>query len=175
MRVIASILASSDESGIVKAVLFVIVLIIWGISALVKTINVARNQSARRNVAPPRMPPVPLQPARPVASPLPPRMGQRPVALPPLPALITAAPSRRAAPQRTVAAPQASMPAVPAARPPASQRQTAPAAAPPAAATKAPPRVSGFVDLLKPRTVRAQFILAEVLQPPLALRTRRSF
>jgi hypothetical protein len=29
--------------------------------------------------------------------------------------------------------------------------------------------------LMRPTTVRAQFILAEVLQPPLALRTRRNF
>ena len=168
-----SILASDDET-LIKFIGVVVVLIIWGISSLLSAFGKARqkalkNQQQNRASIPPttQRPPV-----RPAVSP------RRPAALPPL-APRTAAPLP---PLRTLASPPRQVrPAVAKTAPRPSPKTLIPAP-PQAPATpamrspsKAPVVSSAVASLLRPKTVRAQFILAEVLQPPLALRTRKNF
>jgi hypothetical protein len=164
MNSLPSILAAEDYAGLIKGVLFVIVLIIWGISAMVSTIKKAQTQARQRQGRSPIPPRVPTQlraapPAlRPTVAP------QRPMILPPLPALIRPQPPARPTARRPP--PNSAAPA----RLPATA-----SAAPPKAAPPPSPAPAATTGLLRPTTVRAQFILAEVLQPPLALRTKRNF
>lgn len=160
MNSLPSILAAEDYAGLIKGVLFVIVLIIWGVSAMVSTIKKAQTQARQRQARLPIPPRVPTQlraapPAlRPTVAP------QRPMILPPLPALIRPQPPARPTARRPP--PNSAAPA----------RLLATASAAPPKAAPPPAAITGF---LRPTTVRAQFILAEVLQPPLALRTKRNF
>jgi hypothetical protein len=167
MSSLPPILASDDYEGMIKLIGFVIVLIIWAVGAMVSTIRKAQAKARQKQARAPVAPPLPAQrpiagPARPPA--IPPRI---PMALPPLPTLARAQPPARAA-----ARPK---PAVPV------QRTSAPAPPPvalprPKAAPVSPAVASSSIaGLFGPTTVRAQFILAEVLQPPLALRTKRTF
>jgi hypothetical protein len=161
------ILASDDYDSMIKLIGGVIVLIIWGIGAMASTIKKAQAKSRQKQVRAPFAPPLPAQrpiagPARPPA--IPPRI---PMALPPLPTLARAQPPARAAarPKAAIPVPRSSAPAPP------------PVAVPRPKAVPVSPAVasSSIAGLLRPTTVRAQFILAEVLQPPLALRSKRNF
>ena len=155
-----SILASSDD-GVFRLIVTVIVLIVWGITAMASTIKKAqaeaRKKQARMAVAPGA--------ARPVvrSSPLPPLLPQRSMALPPLPTLARKPSKPRAAIAKRV------VKAIPLPKPAALAKNVS------GTPSVAAPVVQDAIPrLLRPTTVRAQFILAEVLQPPLALRTRRN-
>lgn len=166
------ILASNDEA-LIKGVLAVVVFIIWGISSMAKAMaktkqNALKKQQQNRVQIPPPVQPraVPAVPARrptvaPPAIPV-----RKAVPLPPLHTLATAA--RQTRPAVAKPAPPTKAPASPVARAVA-PRPTMPSP------RKAPAATTTIDTLLRPNTVRAQFILAEVLQPPLALRKRRNF
>jgi len=156
-----SILASSDD-GIFRLIVTVVVLIVWGITAMASTIKKAQAEARKKQARMPLAPGAPSTVMR--AAPLPPLVPQTSMALPPLPTLARKPSKPRAAIAKSVPK------AIPLAKP----------AALVTSAGVTPPVVSSVVQdaipaLLRPTTVRAQFILAEVLQPPLALRTRRNF
>lgn len=165
MASLPSILASDDYDGMIKLIGGVIVLIIWGVGAMASTIKKAQAQARQKQARAPFAPPLPAQ--RPIAAParppaIPPRI---PMALPPLSTLVRAQPPARAAARPKAAAPVQITSA------PARVAVPKPKAAPVSPAVAS----SSIAGLLRPTTVRAQFILAEVLQPPLALRTKQNF
>ena len=161
MASLPSILASDDYEGMIKLIGGVIVLIVWAVGAMASTIKKAQAKSRQKQA--PFAPPLPAQrtvaaPARPASRPPP-----LPMALPPLSTLARSQPPKRPATQ----------PPPPAAPAKVIARVAEPAIKP-ARAARAVSR-DPIAGLLRPTTVRAQFILAEVLQPPLALRRKRNF
>ena len=165
------ILARDDDS-MFKLVGAVVVLIVWGISAMVGAARKGQQQALRKKLAQPA-PPQTAAPRAAQSRPLPRPAAKRP---PPIPA-------RAAAPTAVPLPPLSSLAAPPTVQPVAKAKSTRAAVT-----TQAPSRsavlnapvpsqvsLSKIAALLQPKTVRAQFILAEVLQPPLALRTRHSF
>ena len=173
MTSIHPILASDDYDGMIKLIGGVIVLIVWGVGAMVSTIKKAQAQAQTRQkqARAPYAIPLPAQrtvagQARPAS--LPPPL---PMALPPLSTLGGAQATRqRAVRQAPPAAKQAR-----AAAPPARPVARIPSPPPKPAVAPRPATPDTIAGLLRPTTVRAQFILAEVLQPPLALRTKQNF
>jgi hypothetical protein len=189
MKQLAQILAD-NESNIVKILFGAIFLVIWAVSALMSMLAKKKEQERRERVrreielgrslppmqqmpgpmAPPPMrsphapqaPPVRGKPPRP--APLrpapPPRVQQQPKKRFP----VKAPTSRRAQP----------VPVAPEARP--SDARTVVESAPAPRAIEAParrgssPTAAALHAWLKPDTLRKQFILTEVLQPPLAMR-----
>lgn len=172
MPSIHSILASDDET-LIKFVGAILVLIIWGISSLISAMGKSRQKALKQQqqnriamtAAPKPTPPRQMIPPR-IPAALPPLAPRMAAPLPPLATL--AAQQRQARPAIAKAA----------TRPKASTPRPAPApASPPMQPSRVKAQVApaAITNLLRPKTVRAQFILAEVLQPPLALRTRKSF
>lgn len=172
MAPIDSILASDNET-LIKFVGAIVVLIIWGISSMVSAMGKTRQNALKKQqqnrIAMPAVPK--LIPSRQMTAP------RGPVALPPLAARMAAPlpPLRTLASQQRQARPAVAKTAP---RPKDSTPRSAPAPASPPmqpSPTKAQVVPAAITNLLRPTTVRAQFILAEVLQPPLALRTRKNF
>jgi hypothetical protein len=167
MHLVPSILASSGDAELVKLVFIAIILIIGAVGSLLKKVTEGQRAQTRRT-APPPIP-------RPLARPIAPITALKAQALPPLPILALPArrtPEPRPALSRPPAPPILVVPArQPPIPPPLALMPPKPGVAPQAPALP----VSAIAGMLKPTTVRAQFILAEVLQPPLSLRTRRSF
>lgn len=181
MTAIAYILA--DSNGF-KLIGFVLLLIIWGIGSLVSAANKAKEQAKRRQMllrmqgqTPPSPPQPPVQPpqtrgAQPAAQ----MRVASATALPPLAHIArpAAAPVNRpvhARPAAAVRPPQAAPPAARIAMP----AQPEPAPVRPAAAAPFPSRATApaIARWLKPQTLRTQYILTEILQPPLGLRPRQ--
>jgi hypothetical protein len=164
----------------------IIFLIIWGISAVVSKVNKQQQEARRRlqeqNPLPTYTPPPPPRQRR-IAEGLAERFPE--VMMPPMPQrpVPQRAAQPRVAPQRSLAKPKRStrrQPAV-AARPtppPLPQQvaapppaQVAPPVRRPAPASASAPTIARW---LRPQTLRSQFILTEVLRPPLALRADES-
>jgi len=165
-----SILASDD--GTFKAIGTIVVLIIWGIGAMASAAGKAKEAAKRKQLQagaemPPPLTPAPLQVAPP---PLPPRrttLGRTPVRRPVPPPLPLS--SRPAAQPLALAGVPLPALIADAQQPPLS---SVPVLSRPMIAR--PPRspiVGGWINA---STVRSNFILAEVLQPPLALRAKRN-
>jgi hypothetical protein len=180
------ILADTNDS-IVKVLFGVVFLIIWGVSALMSVIAKKKEQERRervrreietgRSVPPPmRQGPASMRPpmqAPPRMQPAPPRPVQpRPVQHRPPPL-----PQKQVRKRFPVKAPVARQPAIPAS---AFQSEPAEAVILEASHAAATPRVNrrpsnapsaaALHSWLKPATLRQQFILTEVLQPPVAMR-----
>lgn len=143
----------ADHEGIpVRLIGVVLILILWGISALSNAMGKAKKQAQQRRL---QQQPRPIARGGPAPRPMgtPPSVPRTTGGLPPLPTLM-----------RPPALPPA-VPAVPRPRPqPVVSRTTAAKAARPAATP------AQIAPLLNARTIRAQFILAEVFRPPLSLR-----
>ena len=164
----AASLILADSVGL-KLIPFVIFLIIWGLGSLASVVNKAKEEAKRREamsrMARGQMPP---SPQRPIAAAAPRRVASM-APLPPLSHIArpAAAPARRAAQVRPAPQPQPMAPAVhkpaPAARP-----EPPPARPPATASTRA--TAPAIRRWLNPATLRSQYILTEVLQPPLGLR-----
>ncbi|HEY2588081.1 MAG TPA: hypothetical protein VGI81_20225 [Tepidisphaeraceae bacterium] len=165
MHVAPFILASGDDTELFKLVGIAIILVIAAIGALVKKVREGQSPQARRPVPPP-LPGRPVPLAARVRAP-----GPKP--LPPLPALAQAAKPRPTTARRAAVRRQAAPVRQQAGAQPSRLSTPAPAV-PGVRATPSLP-ASSVANLLNPTTVRAQFILAEVLQPPLSLRARKTF
>jgi hypothetical protein len=174
MASVVHILAAHDNS-LGKLWIFGIILIIWAIQAIA---NVAKSKSKAQQQAKPRPS---MQAARKFAPPpLPPEFqarakilaaaGQGAVKRAPNPAAAQSLPPLYSLAAKKI---QAKPTPQPVARPFA-----APATAPPRPATRQAPDPdasaprSTIARLIDRRKIRSQFVLAEALQPPLALRTR---
>jgi hypothetical protein len=180
-----SILA--EDSGLVKFVFFVIFAIIWGIGALASTIKKANEQARRRAALRPQAQ-QPQQPPVQAAQP------QRAIPV----RRIVAPPQRQAAPRQQVAR-RATPPSLlqraqvltnmvrPAAAPAPRQPQPPPLVparpatnlAKPSAAVAAVSHTTpggasaaAIRNWLRPVSLRKQFILTELLQPPISLREK---
>ena len=193
-----SILAQVDIEISPRLIFGIIFLIIWGISAVVSWLNKQQQQARRRrmelemeqaqrigrmaNRAPPQPPPV-RRPAPqrisegiaqrfpdvllPPAPPPIPQQRQRPAPMPP--------PQRpKPAPRRVAKQPRRAVPALP----PEPMVDLAPMEVPfvnitePVTRAKAPTVDAGAIrGWMTPDTLRQQFILTEILQPPLGMRT----
>lgn len=168
MQSFHAILASDNES-LIKVIGAIVVFIIWGISSMASAIGKARQNAAKKqqqnrnamSAAPQRVPSKPAIAPRASAAP-PPLPSRTASPLPPLRTLASSAAQTRPAAVKTTTRPKAA---------------ASPSVAPPVKPLAAKPQIVTPViaRLLQPKTVRAQFILVEVLQPPLALRSRRSF
>ena len=191
MHPFPSILADSEDIP-VKLIIFLIALVWWGISALAKTIKggsaaqkerlrqvreaIERSQQTARQqgqqYAPAKRPPVQLAPAvaRRVPPPVRPKQRRAPARVP-VPTGKRPATNYNAMAQATTRPAQAPPP-LPA--PPQAQTKFAPESPPPAPVSTHRRSVTvGAVAInkwLKPTTLRQQFILTELFQPPLALR-----
>ena len=194
---IPSVLAADDED-VGKLIFGAIAALIWGISALVSWANKKQQEAKRRaqedmmRRAASRPPPVPQQqpmspaaarqriaegiaarypdvllppaqhPARQRPRPVPPPVPQmRPIPQPPKP-------KRRAKP---VKAP--TPPPVPQARPQEVLESAVLIDEVPLSRRETHQRTSALAQMLTPRSLRNQFVLLEILQPPLALRDDR--
>ncbi len=177
MNALHGILAESDESNLPKVIFGVIFFAIWAISAIASAIAKKKEQERRRQVresiergpAPPPLPePTPQR-----------RVPRQP---PPRPAPATRAPvqpkrfpvksprpvARRAAPSLASSSTSEVEPSSAARAPVAATEISAQPVAPSRRSTGV---TAGALHLwLKPSTLRQQFILTEVFQPPLALR-----
>jgi len=140
------ILARGDDSdGMIKLVVGAIVVFFWLIGGLVSAVNKKAKEAQLRQMS-----------------------GRMPQAAPAAPRVkAKAKPAPRQQPKRAVFA----APAVPTAAPMPSASRIAPAAQAPQqpAARPVPPAQIGRL-LLRPETLRAAFILNEVLSPPLSVR-----
>lgn len=172
MAPIDSILASDNET-LIKFVGAVVVLIIWGISSLVSAMGKARQNALKKQQqnriamsAAPKLVPSRQMTAQRGPAALPPLTSRMAAPLPPLRTLASQQRQGRPIVAKTAPRPKASTPR-PAPAPAAPPVQPSP--------TKVLVVPAAITNLLRPTTVRAQFILAEVLQPPLALRTRKNF
>ena len=178
-------LATDTDHVITKLIPFVIILIFWGISAVASAVKKVQEDAKRRQVRQQLM-------ARSAAPPLPPVPMARPA---PQPARRMAAkvPLSKLAPQRrqTKKPPSLPIPVAPPV-PPAQHKRSTSARGPlspmgpdapvttllgsltsPTAPARAQAPAANSVSLarwLRPKTMRQQFILTEILQPPLALR-----
>jgi hypothetical protein len=192
--------AKGDDFDVGKIIFFVIAAIIWGVGALASSLNKQKEQARRRQVAESLTrttsgpPPIPIPPAVRVGSrvqpriprpapprPVPPRI-QPPRPVQQVPRMVAPPPprqpkkaSRRAGPRVPLPAPVPLETLVPLPESPAEPsvvgreiratdrsipRQSAGAAVNAAALNR----------WLAPATLRTQFILTEVLQPPVAMR-----
>jgi hypothetical protein len=146
------ILGDSDDA-LIKVVVTVFVLIIWGISATVSAAKKARTAAQQRRARAGVAPAYPVTP-------------MRAVALPPLPK-----PSRRPAMRQAPVPPPIPVSrALPTPPPPAPARTPGRASLSAASGSAITP----ISTLMTADTIRSQFILAEIFQPPVALRRRRS-
>lgn len=122
----------------------------------------------------------PYVPSRPVHRPMPPRMTQRsvqrpfqrPVAIRPAPVMQQQPAQRKSKKQKQVRPQQA--PPMPPAEPVVPIAAHAPISTRPAAREAAAADAAALSRWLTPKTLRSQFILTEILQPPLAFREDRN-
>ena len=161
----AFILADTDP--VIGGIIFVVVLIFWGIGALR---NAAKNAAERqRQRAQYEMPRRPVQLAPEIARRLPPALPQRP-----LPKRKQAKTKRPATNYNAMAAPPP-IPVLEEEKPSVHERlMTAPPVAP--ATTARPAATANALAIrrwLNPTTLKQQFILTELFQPPIALREPR--
>lgn len=172
----------ADSNGF-KLIGFVLLLIIWGIGSLVSAANKAKEQAKRRQMLlrtqgqmPPSPPRPPVQaPQRRVASAAAQMRVAPGAALPPLAHIARPVPTPAKHPVHArPAAVRPPQPAPPAARI-AAPLQPEPASVRPSAAAPSPSRATApaIARWLKPQTLRSQYILTEILQPPLGLRPRQ--
>jgi hypothetical protein len=158
MQHIVSILASGDDA-IAKILIGVIVFIFWGISSIASALKKNAEQNQRRRVA--NELPIELTPRMEVGAARPAQRGPRMVAAP------VAQP-----PPRRVAAPPLAPPISPPM--PATARAAAPRKRPGGSVSPATPgAVSPAAQLaqsLRPESLRARWLLTEILAKPLALR-----
>jgi hypothetical protein len=165
----SNILADSEDA-VIKLIIFAIVFAIWGISALTTAVS----KAAKKQMAQQRKPPQVFA-SRPTPPPLPVgrrsagamaqefrNMTIRPAAQPVRPE------AKRPAQSRPLQTPPSPPPLQRAAAQPQTTAQ--PAAGTPPMAHR--PARSSFAGL-NARSIRRQFILAEILQAPLALRDER--
>ena len=188
-----TILATDTDHAITKLIPFVIILIFWGMSAVASAVKKVQEENKRRQARAQLMsrsevPPLPpsVRPMRPA-----PKPARRMAAKVPLSKL---APPRRAALQKLPAFP---VPVAPPIRPAQRKKSTSargslspmgsdapvttvlgnltPAAASPTQRQAAPAaNAASLARWLRPTTMRQQFILTEIFQPPLALRETES-
>jgi hypothetical protein len=186
-----SILADSEDST-VKWIFGLVFLVIWAVSALMSMLAKKKEQERRERVRREielgrSMPPSPVQQAPMQQSPRPirpptqqprPPMQQprpRPQPAPPRPAQARPAPQKQPKKRFPVKTP-AARPSAPArvlqAEPAEAVILDASPFAPTTTAAKRPnaPSAAALHTWLKPATLRQQFILTEVLQPPVAMR-----
>jgi hypothetical protein len=148
MNTIAQILAQK-ESGTAKVLFGIIFVLIWFATSAMSALK-KKTQQPTRPQQTPRRPPTRVPPNRP---PLLPQAARRlPAKFPALPPRIIAAPPVVVAPPTPVATAF-----VPTLSPSSSQPSV---------------REKEIIALLRPRSLRQQIIVAEILQPPLALRER---
>jgi len=161
----AAWLILADSVGL-KLVPFVIFLIIWGLGSLASVVNKAKEEAKRREALS-RMArgTAVTSPPRPIASAAPRRVAST-ASLPPLSHIArpAAAPARRAAQVRPAPQPQ------PAARKPAPAARPEPPPARPVTTASTRATAPAIRRWLNPATLRSQYILTELLQPPLGLR-----
>jgi hypothetical protein len=172
----------------------VVIAIVWGIGAIASAVKKANEEAARRRASQPTIP-RPVSSQRQTPTPI----GRRPVVaqgsrrapIPPRPAIaqqaqlwaqMTGRSTPPALPQRRVipSPPPLRQPAPPPPRVATAPRMARPAAQPAAAVDQAAPRAHRTASAavgaavirrwLRPGVLRRQFILTELLQPPLALR-----
>src|SRR5579884_3023190 len=173
------ILSASDDHVITKLIPFIFIMVIWGISAVASAVKKAQEESRRRQMRAKLTSVQRPVPVRPVAVIPAPRTTARAKVVSRLSARPKAAPKRLPA-ARSVAAvrPPVQSPAAPPA-PPAKPARPATtlreSSAQPAAQRKvAAVSAAGLSRWLRPATLRQQFILTEILQPPLSIRDTHS-
>jgi outer membrane biosynthesis protein TonB len=175
--------AKNDTDTLMTVVFFLVVAVLWGVGALAKMASKKKEhehrervrrelEESRRNA--PNYDVVVNQP--PVNVPLPPSAPPRPAPVqrqapprPPPPVPKTRPPKQKK-PKKAPAAPVFAQQPV---EEQTVQRLAPSGAAPrPAAAASAKVDANQLKNWLRPQTLREQFILTEILQPPLALRHR---
>jgi hypothetical protein len=168
---LSSILASDDDT--IKVIGVVVFLIIWGIGAMASAAKKAQEASRRKQMQ--------NRSARPATAIALPPVQRMPAAVRPRQVAINRPAAKRAAPPplpqstRSAAKP-AAFAAAPLPPFDSTVQRTPARPAPirprPATARSARTPITGWLNA---GTVRSQFILAEILQPPLAFRKKRNF
>jgi hypothetical protein len=183
MSELRHILSARDDNGMEKVIGFLVVAVIVGINAIIGVIKKRQEQKHRDQVrvqleSSSRSTPAPPPPVRPMRAVIPPaqRPAQAPQRTPQVPARTPQMRQRaeqlakQRAPQRVAPAPGPV---------PAEQEETrgvlpeTTAAQSPTTSTRVAVNARAISSWLRPSTLRQQFILTEVLQPPVALREPR--
>ena len=156
---------ADGDAGLIKFAFFVVVLIVWGITASVSAIGKARQEKAkqRRRVSSVRPATIALPPPPPARKPQAIPAIKRAAAIAPPPLVAAKSSAARKRPPVVISGVE---PVV--VDRPVSTTPTITAAAPASPPIAQPP----IARWLGAPTIRAQFVLAEILQRPLALRNK---
>ena len=163
-----TILAASDADNIAKLIFFVVAAVIWGIGALAKIAGQKGEQEKRKQVAASIQDAVAMR--RPQARPAEKTRQRVPSYSPAAARTVKARAAKQSLPARATTPPP--VPTRPAAAPAVSEvvYSLLSTAAPESKRPLSQSRPAGYTALLNPLALRQQIIVAEILQPPLALR-----